>query len=166
MPDLIFISGTINAGKTTVSALLQEALPQAAHIEVDRLRHFVAWMPLLESIPITLDNAARVAENFLKNGFHVIFDYPLSYEQFHSLSARLAPLAGRLHAFVLSPPLHVTTSDRGSRPLSARELSRIRAQVEGGLHDPGFGVVLDNGAESPKATVTRVLQHLGLKPAA
>jgi hypothetical protein len=166
MGDLIFISDTINAGKTTVSALLQEALPQAAHIEVDRLRHFVSWMPLSESILITFENAARVAENFLKNEFNVIFDYPLSYEQFRSLNARLAPLAGRVRAFILSPPLDVAASNRGNRVLTARELSRIRAQLEAGVHDPGFGVTLDNGAESPQITVVRVLEHLGVEPAA
>ena len=67
MARAIFISGPINAGKTTVSRLLARGLPGTAHVEGDALRHFVGWMSLEESIPITLANLADVSRKSFRS---------------------------------------------------------------------------------------------------
>jgi cytidylate kinase len=159
MARLIFVSGPINAGKTTVSRLLARRLSGTAHVEGDALRAFVAWMPLEESLPTTLANLAAVSRNFLTAGQHVVVDYLLSAEDHAALVAALEPVARSIHSFVLAPPLHVALRDRG-RKLDDRERSRIRELYDRRIHEPGFGISLDTGELTPVQTVEEILGHL------
>jgi hypothetical protein len=43
---IIFISGSINAGKSTIAKLLAKQLPNTALMEVDALREMITWMPI------------------------------------------------------------------------------------------------------------------------
>ncbi len=38
---IIFINGSINAGKTTIAKILAEKIPQTANVEIDELRNFI-----------------------------------------------------------------------------------------------------------------------------
>ena len=51
---IIFINGSINSGKSTISKLLVEGLPNTALIEIDSVRAMIDWMPLEQAIPLTL----------------------------------------------------------------------------------------------------------------
>ena len=160
MADVILVSGSINAGKTTVSRLLARRIPRTAHVEVDALRAFVPWMPLEESIPLNLRNATAVARHFLEAGLHVVVDYPLGPEHHDRLTRELSGLADAIHGFVLAPPLKVALLDRGRR-LDEWERDRIRVLYRQGFHDPGFGIAIDNGSQTPDETVAEILAHLG-----
>jgi hypothetical protein len=160
VPRAILIAGPMNAGKTTLCRLLVRRLPAAAHVEVDALRRFVPWMPLEESLPLDLANAASVAVNFLRAGLDVVIDTPLRAEQYERLVAALAPHAEAIHAFVLAPPLQVASRDRGERALSARERQRIRELYAERLHAPGFGTRVDNADQTPEETLALVLRAL------
>jgi len=160
MADVILVSGSVNAGKTTVSRLLARRIPRAAHVEVDALRAFVPWMPLEESIPLNLRNATAVARHCLEASLHVVIDYPLGAEHHARLTRDLGDLADAVHGFVLSPPLAVALRDRGRR-LDDGERERIRVLYRQGFHDPGFGIAIDNGAQTPEETVAEILHHLG-----
>jgi adenylylsulfate kinase-like enzyme len=162
MPRAIFVSGPINAGKTTVSRLLARRLPGTAHVEGDALRHFVSWMPLEEAVPITLANLAAVSRNFLRAGRHVIVDYLLSAEQHAELVAALEPESTSVHSFVLAPPLHVALRERGRR-LNDWERARICELYDQRIHEPGFGIQLDTGELTAEQTVEEILDHLGKK---
>lgn len=159
MPRVIFVSGPINAGKTTVSRLLARRLSGTAHVEGDALRHFASWMPLDESIPITLANLADVSRNFLRAGRHVVLDYLLSQQNHDQLVAALEPEATSLHSFVLAPPLHVALRERG-RKLNDWERARIHELYDMRIHEPGFGIQLDTGELTPDQTVEEILTHL------
>lgn len=162
MPRVILVSGSINAGKTTVSRLLVKRIPRTAHVAVDSLRDFVRWMPLSESIALNLANAAAVACNFLDAGLHVVLDSPLSQADHDGFVAALGGRAERLDAFVLAPPIEVALRDRGARPLDAWERARIHEMYEERIHEPGFGIAIDTSELTPDQTVDEILGHLGL----
>ena len=165
MAVAIVISGSINSGKTTVSRLLASRLPRTAHIEVDALRAFVSSLPLEESTPLNLRNAASVARNLLQAGLNVVIDYPLGKSEYERLSKGLGS-APELHAFVLTPRLAVVLRDRGDRALDDRERYRIVEMYAAGVDEPGFGICIDNSNFTPDQTVDAILAHLGIEPAA
>jgi adenylylsulfate kinase-like enzyme len=165
MPDLIVVSGSINAGKSTVSRLLVERLHQrrrrAAHVQGDALRHFVTQLPLEDAVPVTLQNIIAVSKTFLVADFDVVVDYPFYRPSYERLREALAGRATAVHAFVLSPPLEVAQGQRGERVLSPHEAERVAHHYRTGLHNPGFGVCLDNARQTPQETVELILRHLG-----
>lgn len=162
MPKLVLVSGSINSGKSTVSRYLVELLPRAAHVQGDALRHFVTWLPLEEAIPITLSNITVVANTFLAAGLDVVIDYPLYKPSYEKLCAALSQTATSVHPFVLAPPLEVAQRRRGDRVLSQREVDRIGFHYRTNLHDPGFGIRIDNSGQTPLETAEVILRHLGL----
>lgn len=122
MPELIVVSGSINAGKSTVSGLLVERLQQGrrrtAHVQGDALRHFVTRLPLEDAVPVTLQNIAAVSKSFLMAGFDVVVDYPLYRPDYEGLCKALSETAATIHAFTLSLALEVAQSQRGERVLT------------------------------------------------
>jgi hypothetical protein len=161
---IILINGPINAGKTTVGRQLAAMLPQAAHVEVDSLREFVAFLPLAEAIPVSLENAAAVTRNLIRRGFHVVLTYPLGPEDYAYLQEQFSDLGTAVHAFTLSPSLAIALSDRGNRAISDHERRRIREQYADNLHQPSFGSTIDNSVQSPAETAAAILRTLGLVP--
>ena len=157
MPKLILISGSMNSGKSTTSKLLAERLPDTAHVQGDALRHFVTWLSLEQAIPVTLQNVISVSKNFLLAGFNVVVDYPLYKADFEKVRAELADYAGSVHPFVLSPRLEVAQHQRGERSLSEYEVDRIAFHYKTNLHDPGFGVRIDNADLTPAEVVQTIL---------
>lgn len=152
MPRLFIVSGSVHAGKSTISELLLGLLPRAAHVSGDALRHFVTWLPLEESVPLTLRNIISVSSNFLAAEFDVVIDYPLSKSDYAQLSGALGEKATAVYAFVLSPRREVAQSKRGDRLLSEGEVERIAYHYHTSLHDPGFGVRIDNSDQTPGET--------------
>ena len=160
MPRLLLVSGSINAGKSTVCKLLVELLPRAAYVSGDALRHFVTQLPLADAVPITLQNIVSISANFLATGFDVIVDYPLGKSDYERLRDALADRATAIHAFVLSPRLEVAQRKRGDRTLSQYEVERIAFHYRTGLHDPGFGVRIDNSEQTPEETADWILETI------
>ena len=74
---IIFISGSINTGKSTIIKILAKELPNSALIEVDLLREMIYWMPLDKAIPINIENAVSLVKNFSKKSLNSIVEYPL-----------------------------------------------------------------------------------------
>ena len=57
---IVLLNGSINSGKTSVAKAMCSKASGYAHIEVDSLRDFIRWMPLIESIQLNLKNAVSV----------------------------------------------------------------------------------------------------------
>ena len=161
MPTLIFVSGSINSGKTTVSQCLTERPTRAAHVQGDALRHFVTRLSLEDALPVTFANIRVVSNNFLLAGFDVVVDYPLSQPSYKELCNALSKSASATYAFVLSPSLEVAQSRRGDRVLSLHEVEKIAVHYSTNLHNPGFGVRIDNSEQTPRETTEVILQHIG-----
>lgn len=158
---ILLINGSINAGKTTVGRSLATLLPQAAHVEVDALRQFVAFLPLSQAIPVSLENAATVTRNLVRRGYHVIITYPLGADDYTYLMAQFADLSTPIHTITLSLPLAVALSNRGERILTAHERQRIREQYADGRNQPAFGISIDNTEQTPAETAAAILRAIG-----
>ncbi len=157
---IIFISGSINSGKTTISQILADQIPCTALIEVDTLRHMVSWMPLDESIPLNLVNTASLMRNFLQKKLNVIVAYPLSQENYDYLISSVKDLDTENFAFTLSPELEKVTQNRGSRELTKWEIERIKHHYVTGISNPTFGEVIDNTDQTPQETAKYIFNTI------
>ena len=158
-PFILLINGSINAGKTTVSKILCAKIPQTAHIEVDVLRECIEWMPLEESIPLNLKNAASIAHNFLEYGLNVVISYPLNQGDFEYLSEQFRDY--KLDCITLSPSLETAQQNRGNRELTAWEYNRIAFHYATGIARPLFpSIIIDNSQQTPQQTADMIINIL------
>ena len=157
---IILLSGSINAGKTTVSKQIVRLLPRTAHVEVDYLREFIRWMPLDEAIPLNLQNAAAVTRNFASYGLNVVLSYPLPQDDYDYLMREMTPLGVPIHCFTLNPDLAAALTDRGTRALTEWEMERIPYHYETGINSPPFGIVIDNTRQAPEETAREIVMSV------
>ena len=153
---IIFINGSINSGKSTISKLLQKKVGNTALIEIDSLREFIEWMPLEEAIPLNLKNTISLINNFVAEGLNVIVPYPLSESNYHYLRNNIDNQ--KLIAITLAPRLEIALQNRGGRELTSWEMERIKHHYEIGISTPSFGNIIDNSNLSPKETVDKILE--------
>jgi len=159
---IIWINGTVNSGKTTISKLLAKQIENTAHIEVDKLREFIEFMPLDDKvIEISLNNAIAVAKIFLSKGINVIISYPLSMKNYDKVAKAFASHHDKMVVITLSPRLESVLKNRGYRELNEWETERIKHHYSIGLNTPKFpSLVIDNSDQTPEETVDEILKHL------
>ena len=157
---IIFINGSINSGKSTVSEILAKELPNVALIEIDVLREMINCMPLEKAIPINLDNAISLIENFSGKGMDVIVVYPLSQKNYDYVMGKIKDLNEKICCFTLSPKLEKALSNRGTRDLNEWEVERIKHHYDIGIHTPAFGEIIDNSEQSPEETAGVILNKI------
>lgn len=157
MNFVILLNGPINAGKSTVSKELCRLHPCMAHVEVDDLRGFIDWMPLFESIPLNLKNAAAVGRNFLEYGLDIVISYPLRLDDYKYLVDSLNPYP--VYSVTLMPPLSVAQTNRGGRELEPDEVERIAVMYQ--ESPPRFETILiDNSEMTPTETASLILNWI------
>ncbi len=157
---IIFINGSINSGKTTISKILAKKIPNTACIEVDDLRNFITWMPLEKSIDINLENALILTKNFIKHGLNVLIVTPLSKRRFEIFQKELPN--EDLKLFNLNPSLEIALTNRGERELTKWEIERIKYHYQIGINDPGVGTTIDSTYQTPDQTAEEILSHLNM----
>jgi len=157
---VIFISGSINSGKSTIAKLLSQKIDKPALVEIDVLSGFIDWLPIEEKIQINLENGAAVINNFIRQGFNIIVPYPLSKYNYDLLLSRLDLGGQSVHVFILNPELSVALSDRGGRELTEPERARIRHHYDKKINDPGFGEVIDNSRQSAEESAADIFSRL------
>jgi adenylate kinase family enzyme len=153
---IIFINGSINSGKSTVSKLLSKKIGNCAVLEIDELRNFIEWMPLEQSIPLNWENAFLLIRNFVKNKINVIIPYPISQKNYERIMNSLKDLKGDIYFFTLNPPLEIVLESRGERGLDDWERERIKYHYSIGINNPSFGEIIDNSKQVPEETVGEI----------
>lgn len=156
---IIFLSGSINSGKTTIAKLLVNEFPRTAHIEVDNIHDMYEWMPLEEAIPLNLKNTLSLAMNLLEENMNIIITYPLSRDEYEFFNHSL-PLDVQRFFFTLNPAIEKALSNRGNRELTEWETERIKFHYSMGVNNPGFGVTLDTTMHTPEDTVNEILYYI------
>ena len=159
---IIFINGSLNTGKSTISKILSKELPSIALIEIDALREMIDWMPLEESVPINIENAISLIRNFSKKSLNVIVVYPLSQKSHDYIMTELKDLNEKIYFFTLSPKIETALSNRGTRELTEWETNRIKTHYERGIHNPSFGEIIDNSNQTPEETAKIILEKIKL----
>jgi len=157
---IIFINGSINAGKSTVSKILAKELENTALLEIDALREMINWMPIDQAVPINLENAISVIKNFSKNGLNVIVPYPLSQKNYEYVINNLGDVDTKKHFFTLSPKLEKAVTNRGTRELDDWERERIAHHYDIGINNPSFGEIIDNSEQTPEETAHYIINRL------
>ncbi len=152
---IIFINGSINAGKSTVAKILTSKIPNTANVEIDSFREFIHWLEIDKAIPINLENAVLVINNFAKHGYNVVITYPLSQKNYEYLKTALT--GSELHFFTLSPDIKKAQSDTNDRVLTQWERDRIKHHYDIGISQPAFGKIIDNTDQTPEETVEEII---------
>ncbi len=157
---IIFLNGSINAGKSTVAKILVKELPGTALLEIDALREMIGWMPIDQAVPINLENAVSVIKNFVIRGLNVIVPYPLSRNNYDYLMVELEDIDPVIHIFTLAPSLDKAITNRGLRELDEQEKERIKYHYDIGIPNPSFGEIIDNTDQSPEETSRYILNKI------
>lgn len=157
---VIFINGSINSGKSTVSKLLSEKIGNSAILEIDALRNFIEWLPLDDAIPINWENAFALIKNFVGHNLNVIVPYPISQNNYEKITENLMDLNTKTYFFTLSPSLESVLKNRGNRELDEWEVNRIKHHYKIGINSPSFGDIIDNTNEHPLETVDKILSKI------
>lgn len=157
---VIFISGAINSGKSTVAKLICEQISNSALVEIDSLREFIAWMPIEQAVPINLQNAVSVIKNFSQHKIHAIVPYPLSQKNYDFMFSQLGEMKEDIFTFILNPKLEKVLSNRGARELTDWEKERIKHHYKIGINNPGFGIVIDNTNQTPEETASFIFKSI------
>ncbi|KKP79957.1 MAG: hypothetical protein UR80_C0043G0005 [Parcubacteria group bacterium GW2011_GWB1_35_5] len=157
---IIFLNGSINAGKSTVAKILAKKLSNTAVVEIDSLREMIDWMPIDQAISINLENAVSVIKNFTKKGLNVVVPYPLSQNNYDYVVSELKDINIKTYFFTLAPKLDKILTNRGDRELNNKERERIKHHYDIGIQNPSFGIIIDNTDQSPEETADYILAKL------
>ena len=154
---IIFLNGSINAGKSTVAKLLAKKLPNSALVEIDVFHEMIEWMPIDKAVSLNLENAASVIKNFANEGLNVIVPYPLSKKNYDYMVDSLKYIDVKIHVFTLDPKLEKAITNRGARELNDLEKERTKHHYNIGIHNPTFGEIIETTNQTPEETVGHIL---------
>lgn len=157
---IIFINGSINAGKTTIAKILANKLSNSALLEIDVFHTMIEWMPIDQAVPINLENAISVIKNFSNRGLNVIVPYPVSQKNYDYIMNCLKDIDTNIYFFTLSPKIEKTLTNRGTRELNDWERERIKHHYDIGINSPSFGEIIDNSEQTPEETTEIILSKI------
>lgn len=169
---VIIVTGPPGAGKSTVAGKLCERLERAAHVDVDTLRHMVVAghaspvtpedpVELARQLGLAVRNAADLARNFVREGFHVVIDDVVFEQRLQEYADALAEVPADLYFVLLQPPLEeLRRRDQGrpeERRLGPRAEELWRAFQEASALP---GLRLDTAGQTPAETADAVMSRL------
>jgi adenylate kinase family enzyme len=157
---IIFLNGSINAGKSTVAKILAKSLENTALLEIDAFHEMIEWMPIDQAVPLNLENAVSVIYNFAKRDLNVIVPYPLSQKNYEYMIDNLKGLDTKIYFFTLSPRLEKVLTNRGTRELTDQEKERINHHYKIGIPNPTFGEIVENSDQTPQETADYILSKV------
>lgn len=165
---IININGPINSGKTTISKLLQEKLPQSLFIEVDdllsddeqvklKLTREQGWAERLQRL-----DAIIVQEKNLQRYENIIFAYPMTDKTYHQWKLWEDENTKFIN-ITLAPNIDICLQNRGTRKLTEGEKARIRQMYQEGYHCSKFAdLIINNSLQPPQETLQKILNFLCL----
>ncbi|OGK16889.1 hypothetical protein A2690_03435 [Candidatus Roizmanbacteria bacterium RIFCSPHIGHO2_01_FULL_39_12b] len=152
---IIFINGSINAGKSTIAKILASKITNTTNVEIDTLHEYINWLEIDKAVPINLENAVLVINNFAKHGYNVVVPYPLSQRNYEYLKKELRD--NKLFFFTLSPEIEKVQNDTNDRKLTQWERDRIQHHYDIGISSPTFGKIIDNTNQTPEETAREII---------
>ena len=163
---IININGPINSGKSTVSKLLKQKLPESLFIEVDDL------ISDKEEIKLNLSREEGWAERLkrldkiiaqekkLQRFKNVIFAYPMTGNLYYHWKLWEDENTEFIN-ITLAPSISICLQNRGTRELNEQEKERIKQMYDEGYHSSQFAdLIIDNSRQTPPETLQHILLHL------
>ena len=151
---LVFISGSINSGKTTTTKALAERLG-AAFLNVDDLNDTLPNFNLATDLDKSMDVTIQTINNYAEVGKDVIANYVVREKDFLRFANEIKTFPQIV--VTLAPRLEVAQSNRGERILSEWEVSRIKHHYDVGIASPNFGYIIDNSNLTVDETVDAIV---------
>lgn len=157
---IIFISGPINSGKTTVSRILERKIKNLAVVEVDDLKKMIEWMPLVNAMSIDLKNMISLVKSFTENGLNTVVTYPIRKRDYKYIMKNLEGLKQKIYFFTLSPKIETALKNRGERKLTYWDVRKIKHHYKLGIASPSYGEIIDNTDQTPEETAEIILSKI------
>jgi uridine kinase len=155
---VVFISGSVNAGKSTTSKLLAEKLG-AEWIDIDELAHAIPDFDLSKDIPKAIKIAIEKINQLTASGKNVVANYVLRQVDYKMLHEGIHDK--QQYYFTLAPRLDIVRKDRG-RGMNEWEYDRIKHHYDIGIANPKFGEILDTSELTIEEAVQRIINELPL----
>jgi len=152
---LIFLSGSINSGKTSTSKALAERI-NAELVNVDDLNDTIPNFNLATDLDKSMDLAIATINNYSSEGKDVVANYVVRPEDFVRIEHEINTKPQIV--ITLAPRLTVAQDSRGNRKLSDWEVSRVKYHYDIGIASPDFGHIIDNSDITIDQTVDRILE--------
>jgi len=158
---IINIGGPPNAGKSTVSKILNKRLPNSIFIEVDDLLSDAEHNALPDMKTRIAAHLARLYEQLEKLVAEDKYDYVLfAYPMGMTCWNRVNEIAGDKAKFIvvtLSPKMAICQTNRGTRELTTQEVKRIAEMyAEGRNAFPKSDIIIDNTNQTPEQTAKEI----------
>lgn len=153
---IIFISGSVNAGKSTTSKLVAEKLG-AEWIDVDEIAQSIPGFDLAKDIPKAMELTIDAINKLTADGKSVVANYVLRRKDYERLRARL--IDHEQYYFTLAPRLEVVRRDRG-RGMNDWEYERIKYHYDTGIAKPDFGEIIDSSNLTLEETAKDILNKV------
>jgi predicted kinase len=154
---LIFISGSINSGKTTTSKMLAKKIG-AKYINVDDLNDTITNFNLATDLDKSMNLAIATINKYLDQGHNVVANYVVRKKDWDRILVEVK--AKDKYIITLAPRLEVAQTNRGKRELTKWEVDRIKYHYDTGIASPNFGYIIDNSDISLKQTVQQIITLL------
>jgi cytidylate kinase len=152
---LVFISGSINSGKTVTSKLLAEKLG-AQFVNVDDLNDTIPNFSLATDLDKSMDLAIATINDYVAEGKNVVANYVVRQKDFERFAKEIS--TKEQYIITLAPRLEVAQHKRGDRELSEWEVARVKYHYDTGVASPTFGYTIDNSAMDVEETVEKILK--------
>jgi len=153
---IIFISGSVNAGKSTTSKLIADKLG-AEWVDIDEIAHAIPNFSLATDIPQAIEQSIKHINKLTNEGKKVVANYVLRQEDYDQLVAGLEDTDQ--HFFTLAPRLEIARSDRG-RGMSEWEYQRIKHHYDTGVANPKFGETIDTSEMTVEEAANNIVGRI------
>jgi broad-specificity NMP kinase len=157
---IIFLSGSINSGKSTIAKILIKRTPDCVNLEVDKICEFVDHIEKPEIEDIIFENVISLIKDYIKHGLNVIVSYPLSNERFNYWESQLKESDPSIYLFTLNPRLEIAMTERGERKAKTIDSERVKFHYQIGINKLDKGFNIDNSDQTPEETVNEILSHI------
>ena len=160
MDKFIWISGSINSGKSTIAKLLSERILNGIGIELDHLSHFDNTLSIEKKTIFIIQDGLDLAKNWANRKRLPILNWPLWGAEAEFMLAYAQQLELEPIIINLVPDIAIVKKNRGERTLTEWELNRIDYMYDKGVNEPRYGFKIDNGCLSQEETLNVVIEIL------
>lgn len=153
----LWLSGSINSGKSTVSTILGKKLKMAV-VELDTFSTFVEnFLTFEEYLKLNYEIFSEIVEVYNKRNIGVIIIYPLGEKTYLNIKDKL----NNFEIYTIDPSLEIVLMDRGERKLSDWERERIKYHYENNIHNASFAKRVDTRNKTPEETADEIIMTYG-----